>query len=84
MPLALRLNDQLDRIVCPERTMEEKGEYRIVWCFIEDGGGPPGGGAQEQPSNRHELLGRKCPGGERRWKRRGETASGEIRGVERE
>ena len=69
--MVLRLSEGLGHAVCPERTLDEKGEYSSVQCFVEDGGGPPEGGAQEQPSNRHELLGRQCPGGERRWKRRG-------------
>ena len=44
--------------VCPELTLDEKGEYSNVGCFVEDGGGPPGAGVQAQASNRHELLGR--------------------------
>ena len=67
----------------PEKLLDEKGDYSNVGCFVEDGGGPPDVGVQAQASNRHELLGRQCPGGERRWKRRGMTASGEVRGVER-
>jgi hypothetical protein len=46
--------------VCPERTLNEKGEYSSVRCFVEDGGGPPGAGLQEQASNRHELLGSRA------------------------
>ena len=41
--------------MCPEPTLDEKGEYSSVGCFVEDGGGPPGAGLQEQASNRHEL-----------------------------
>ena len=55
--MALRLSEGLGRTVCPERTLDEKGEYSSVRCFVEDGGGPPGVGLQEQASNRHELLG---------------------------
>ena len=43
--------------VCPELTLEEKGGYSSVGCFVEDGGGPPDVGVQAQASNRHELLG---------------------------
>ena len=48
---------RLGFIVCPERTLDEKGGKRKVRCFVEDGGGPPEVGLQEQASNRHELLG---------------------------
>jgi hypothetical protein len=51
------LSEGLGSTVCPERTLDEKGEYSSVRCFVEDGGGPPGAGLQEQASNRHELLG---------------------------
>ena len=71
MPLGLASNEGLGVTVCPEPTLDEKGECSNVGCFVEDGGGPPGAGVQAQASNRHELLGRQCPGGERRWKRRG-------------
>jgi len=57
MPLARRLSEGLGVTVCPELTLDEKGGYSSVGCFIEDGGGPPGVGLQEQASNRHELLG---------------------------
>ena len=57
MPLGLRLSEGLGIAVCPELTLDEKGEYRNVGCFVEDGGGPPDVGVQAQASNRHELLG---------------------------
>ena len=44
-------------LVCPEPTLDEKGEYSSVGCFVEDGGGPSDVGVQAQASNRHELLG---------------------------
>ena len=43
--------------MCPELTLDEKGEYGSVGCFVEDGGGPSDVGVQAQASNRHELLG---------------------------
>ena len=59
LPLALRLSEGLGVTVCPELTLDEKGGYSSVGCFVEDGGGPPPPepACQEQASNRHELLG---------------------------
>lgn len=82
--MAVRSSEGLGVTVCPERMLNQKGAYSSIRCFVEDEGRPLEVGLQEQASNRHELQGRQCPGGERRWKRRGMTTSGEIRGVERE
>ena len=69
--------------MCPELTLDEKGEYRNVGCFVEDGGGPPGAGLQEQASNRHEMLGQRVLVVSVDGEGAAMTASGEIRGVER-
>jgi hypothetical protein len=55
--LALRLSVELGFTVCPELTLDEKGGYSSVGCFVEDGGGPPDVGVQAQASTRHVLLG---------------------------
>jgi hypothetical protein len=70
--------------VCPERTLAEKGAYISVRCFVEDGGGPSDVGVQAQASNRHELLGSRALVVSVDGKGAALTASGEIRGVERE
>jgi hypothetical protein len=54
------LSEGLGRTVCPERALDEKGEYSNVRCFVEDGGRPSGAGVQAQASNRHELLGSRA------------------------
>jgi len=71
-------------MVCPERTLDEKGAYSSVRCFVEDGGGPPGAGVQAQASNHHELLGSRALVVSVAGKGAALTASGEFRGVERE
>jgi hypothetical protein len=78
------LSEGLGRTVCPERTLNGKGEYSSVRCFVEDGGGPPGAGVQAQASNRHELLGSRVLVVSVDGKGAALTASGEVRGVERE
>ena len=57
LPVPVRLTEGLGVAVCPELTLDEKGEYSSVGCFVEDGGGPYDVGVQAQASNRHELLG---------------------------
>ena len=57
LPERVRSMEGLGVIVCPELTLDEKGEYGSVGCFVEDGGGPSDVGVQAQASNRHELLG---------------------------
>jgi hypothetical protein len=58
--LALRLSEGLGVTVCPERSLNEKGDYSSARCFVEDGGGPPDVGVQAQASNRHVLLGSRA------------------------
>ena len=57
LPERVRSMEGLGLTVCPELTLDEKGGYSSVGCFVEDGGGPPEPACQEQASNRHELLG---------------------------
>ena len=57
LPERVRSMEGLGVTVCPELTLDEKGEYSSVGCFVEDGGGPSDVGVQAQASNRHELLG---------------------------
>ena len=78
-----RLAQTLGVTVCPELTLIEKGGYRNVGCFVEDGGGPPGVGVQALASNHHELLGLRVLVVSVDGKGVAMTASGEIRGVER-
>ena len=84
MPLGLASNEGLGLTVCPERTLPEKGGYISVRCFVEDGGRPSDVGVQAQASNRHELLGSRALVVSVDGKGAALTASGEIRGVERE
>jgi hypothetical protein len=78
------LSEGLGITVCPERALNEKGEYSSGRCFVEDGGRPSDAGVQAQASNRHELLGSRALVVSVDGKRHGETMSGESRGVERE
>jgi hypothetical protein len=78
------LSEGLGVTVCPERALDEKGEYSSAWCFVEDGGGPSGAGVQAQASNRHELLGSRALVVSVDGKGMALTMSGESRGVERE
>ena len=83
LPQNVRLSEGLGVAVCPERTLEEKGVFSSVRCFIEDGGGPPGVGRQVQASNHHELLGSRALVMSVDGKGAALTASGVVRGVER-
>ena len=51
------MSEGLGFTVCPERALNERGEYSSDRCFVEDGGRPSDAGVQAQASNRHELLG---------------------------
>ena len=84
MPWRLRWIGSLGVTVCPERVLAEKGEYISTRCFVEDGGGPPDVGVQAQASNHHELLGSRALVMSVDGKGAALTASGVVRGVERE
>ena len=71
LPERVRSMEGLGVTVCPELTLDEKGGYSSVGCFVEDGGGPPGAGLPGAGFKPPRAAGVKSPGGERRWKRRG-------------